>query len=300
MSLSELFFGFKPETIARHPECFTNGKVDPRSRTRTTPMQVLCVGMSRTGTASMHAALTQLGYDTYHGFRAFANIRDYELWNPAYRTKFLNEPSKACLRVDRAFFDTVLGHVDAVTDMPPASFAVELIAAYPEAKVVLMERDVEAWYGSFARVFINSYNSRLWSFIAWLDPDKVGHINTFLRESVARCQFGATNSREFHGNARGVYKAHYSEIRNVLYERGETEQRLLDFDLRSGWTPLCAFLGKNIPEGRPFPRTNEDQLIREKIMVMLVHGLRKTMAQWIKPWLLVVAVVAVASSITYW
>ena len=223
----------------------------------------------------MHAALTALGYETYHGFRAFADVRDYEMWNPAYETKYLSKPSNACPAVDKAFLDKALGHMNAVTDMPAVSFSAELIAAYPQAKVVLVERDVEAWYRSFARVFIGSYDSWLWSFIAWLDPIKVGHMNAFLRNSVARCQFHASNSAEFKANARGAYKEHYAEIRELLKQRGEIDSRLLEFDLRTGWEPLCSFLGKDVPDV-PFPKVNEDAMIQEKIQVMLVNGLRKT------------------------
>jgi hypothetical protein len=42
--------------------------------------------------------------------------------------------------------DQLLGHVAAVTDAPCNIFGPELIEAYPEAKVVLIERDIEAWY----------------------------------------------------------------------------------------------------------------------------------------------------------
>lgn len=238
-------------------------------------MQVLSLGMSRTGTASMQAALSILGYETYHGFRAFADIRDYELWNPAYETKFLGRPSTACSKVNKEFLDKLLGHMNAVTDMPAVSFSEELITAYPEAKVVLVQRDVEAWYRSFERVFIGSYDSWLWSFIAWLDPNKVGHMNNFLRNSVARCQFHANSSKEFRSNAREVYQEHYADIRRLLAQRGESQTRLLEFDLKTGWEPLCKFLEKDVPKDKPFPRANEDEMIQEKIMVMLINAVRK-------------------------
>ena len=38
----------------RFPECFNQTEVDPRSRTRTTPMEVLVIGMMRTGTKCAH------------------------------------------------------------------------------------------------------------------------------------------------------------------------------------------------------------------------------------------------------
>jgi hypothetical protein len=36
--------------------------------------------------------------------------------------------------------------VQAVTDMPAAYFAEELIAAYPDAKVILTVRNVDDWH----------------------------------------------------------------------------------------------------------------------------------------------------------
>lgn len=33
-----------------------------------------------------------------------------------------------------------------MTDIPAACFAPELIAAYPEAKVILSNRDIDAWH----------------------------------------------------------------------------------------------------------------------------------------------------------
>ncbi|KAK3715089.1 hypothetical protein LTR37_007299 [Vermiconidia calcicola] len=260
MSLHELFFGFNGETIASNPECFYPSNVDPRKRERT---------------ASMHAALTQLGYETYHGFRAFANIQDYQLWNPANETKFLGKPSSVCPVVDKSILDKTLGDMNAVTDLPAVAFWAELIEAYPEAKVVLVERDIERWYSSFERVFIVNYESLFFQVIAWLDPKRTGLLNTWLHNGVARCQFRAGDGQDFRANARGVYKAHYAGIRELLELRGETETRLLEFDMSSGWGPLCRFLGKEVPEGQPFPRTNEDKMIQGKIRVMLIHGLRK-------------------------
>lgn len=45
-----------------------------------------------------------------------------------------------------ADFDPLIGHSVAVTDAAGSVFAAELIAAYPEAKVVLNYRkDLDAW-----------------------------------------------------------------------------------------------------------------------------------------------------------
>ena len=46
----------------------------------------------------------------------------------------------------RAEFDKLLGHCQGVSDMPAILFAEELIAAYPEAKVILTHRIFDTWY----------------------------------------------------------------------------------------------------------------------------------------------------------
>lgn len=57
-----------------------------------------------------------------------------------------------------ADFDPLIGHSVAVTDAAASVFAAELIAAYPEAKVVLnYRRDLDAW-----SVFSDEFFSRLY------------------------------------------------------------------------------------------------------------------------------------------
>jgi hypothetical protein len=41
--------------------------------------------------------------------------------------------------------------------------------------------------------------------------------------------------------------------------------KLLVFEIKEGWTPLCAFLGVPVPEGKPFPRLNDAQEFRDRI-----------------------------------
>lgn len=54
------------------------------------------------------------------------------------------------LKVTREDFDNIIGHCVGISDLPGAAFARELIAAYPEAKVILNTRsDMAAWHKSF-------------------------------------------------------------------------------------------------------------------------------------------------------
>ena len=44
-----------------------------------------------------------------------------------------------------------------------------------------------------------------------------------------------------------------------------TADRLLVYEIREGWEPLCAFLGVPVPEGKPFPRLNDAAEFRARI-----------------------------------
>ena len=52
------------------------------------------------------------------------------------------------------------------------------------------------------------------------------------------------------------------------------KDRLLDFKLKDGWGPLCAFLGKDIPDA-PFPRVNETGAFKEKQAIITKQAGKK-------------------------
>ena len=47
-----------------------------------------------------------------------------------------------------------------------------------------------------------------------------------------------------------AFEAHEAAVKATI-----APERLLIFDVRHGWEPLCAFLDKSVPVS-PFPRTN--------------------------------------------
>ena len=64
------------------------------------------------------------------------------MWQEAYQAKY-NGKGKP---FGRAEFDQILGHCQAAMDVPIFNFAEDLIAAYPEAKVILTTRPIDDWY----------------------------------------------------------------------------------------------------------------------------------------------------------
>lgn len=204
----------------------------------------------------MKAALQILGYnDCYHFFNIYHNIRDCEMWMEAYAAKFQGKG-----KFGRAEWDKLLGHCMAVADAPCNSFAPELIDAYPEAKVILVERDLESWYKSFDIVLETIYEPKF-RIAAFLDPFWMGKLAGMVRMWMID-EFHAPTLEKARENARDMYRAHYAEVR-----RSTPKDRLLEYELGSGWEPLCKFLGKEVPDV-PFPRINEAAALKEKMEVL--------------------------------
>lgn len=67
--------------------------------------------------------------------------------------------------------------------------------------------------------------------------------------------------------ARLMYRQHYELVRKIT-----PRDRLLEYQLGSGWEPLCQFLGKPIPE-EPFPRSNDQEAFREMLSQMMWKSL---------------------------
>lgn len=65
--------------------------------------------------------------------------------------------------------------------------------------------------------------------------------------------FNCHDQRSWEANARSTYRAHYDFVRKSV-----PKERLLDYELGSGWEPLCKFLGKEVPDCE-FPRLNESK-----------------------------------------
>src|ERR1700761_8644992 len=70
-----------------------DANIDRHKCHRTVPMEVLALGLSRTGTLSMQEALTILGYPTYHYAEIFANVQDADMWIEALDYKFKGKGS---------------------------------------------------------------------------------------------------------------------------------------------------------------------------------------------------------------
>ncbi len=164
------------------------------------PMQILVLGMCSTGTSSMMIALEKLGYQPFHMAAIFLSAqrhaRMHEWQDAIDQTFFRHKPYR------RADFDRLLVGYDATTDVPCAIFADQLIAAYPDAKIVLTVRDVENWAKSMRRTIFEIIRWRSFKILRYLDSEFTGPWYTLIHSIFA------VHSQ---GPGKAKYDSHFDE-----------------------------------------------------------------------------------------
>lgn len=196
----------------------------------------------------------------HHGIASVSRPVDSAVFSRACDAFFPSLPSYSPnAPFSRADWDLIFGDCEAVTDMG-SFFALQLIEAYPDAKVLLVERDVDSWFASVDEAIFRT----TWGWRAFLVIDVFGRMmglkaGLTLRK-ILLGYYEARSVSEIREHAKDRFRRHYAEIR----ARVPTE-RLLEYKIEQGWEPLCEFLGKEVPDV-PFPRSNkrEEHLARVK------------------------------------
>lgn len=121
-----------------------------------------------------------------------------------------------------------------------------MIAAYPNAKVVLTNRDVDKWLVSMQNTAFKVVTWPTWRYLAPFDSTMVGPWWHF-----AECLLGAWPGKPYSATARQKYLEHYAYVRKVV-----PKEKLLEFKSQHGFGPLCAFLGVPVPSFE-YPNVND-------------------------------------------
>ena len=211
-------------------------------------LAVIGAGFGRTGTLSLREALRQLGFwPCEHALNSAIHPERHALWLEAIRRKQSGEP------ID---WRPLFAGYRATLDWPAAYFWRELVAAHPEAKVILTVRDAERWYASlhatsYARLQARTQTLKgraVYGLLSWLDRSRAQKYQS-MQEAVWDGTFGGRFAEREH--AIRVFDEHIRAVQETV-----PADRLLIFDVKGGWEPLCAFLGVPAPSGEPFPHIN--------------------------------------------
>lgn len=217
-------------------------------------IKVIGAGLPRTGTTSMQAALERLGFaPCYHMAEVMTHPDHVDRWLEAAAGKVRTREDW-----DRVFE----GGYQAAVDWPASHYWRELADAYSEGKVVLTVRDPRTWYPSI-RMLLSGENFPDPSGM----PEQARQLFTTMQrmrpalDQMGRALFGADWT--FGGDMGGedlVVAAFNRHVETV--KQSVPADRLLVFDVREGWEPLCAFLGVDVPAGEPFPHLNDAESMR--------------------------------------
>eukprot|EP00009_Paramoeba_aestuarina_P001022 CAMPEP_0201516584 /NCGR_PEP_ID=MMETSP0161_2-20130828/7880_1 /ASSEMBLY_ACC=CAM_ASM_000251 /TAXON_ID=180227 /ORGANISM="Neoparamoeba aestuarina, Strain SoJaBio B1-5/56/2" /LENGTH=257 /DNA_ID=CAMNT_0047913775 /DNA_START=144 /DNA_END=917 /DNA_ORIENTATION=+ len=224
-------------------------------------IKVIGAGLGRTGTKSLQAALGILGFKTYH----FPPPNHAGLW-AALAQKDPNVTSEQILQTiaDEGF--------TATCDQPTADFYFEQMTQFPESKVVLTVRDnPQQWENSYRTLLNFIYTQEAPFTLTYPSPFQFipffQHYKT-LRDLMG-VHLGLPPGQLIRGVAQGKpegWLGEQYEKHNKQVQEKVPEDRLLVFNVKEGWEPLCKFLGKPVPD-QPFPRVNETKDIEKAVQV---------------------------------
>ncbi|GAN11286.1 conserved hypothetical protein [Mucor ambiguus] len=202
------------------------------------PLEVIGAGFGRTGTDSLRTALNMLGYKTHH-MKSFWEDQDM---NP-------DGFYEAYMHRDQADWDKIYANYDAAVDWPTVTFYKDLVAKYPDAKVLLTVRSAESWYKS-------AKNTIHKAALLGLNAPEGSHMARFKRMTTTVCLDGLLADKEAFADEEKMKKIYLDHIEDV--KKTVPAERLLIMELGEGWTRMCNFLGKEIPK-EPYPSTNSTE-----------------------------------------
>jgi Sulfotransferase domain len=210
------------------------GKEKKVNRELQMALEIIGPGFGRTGTNSLKIALEQLGFGPCHHM---FEVRDHPEQLPAWQ---------AAARGEKVEWSRVFHGYRAQVDWPGARYWRELVQHYPEAKVILTVRDPDAWF--------DSVQATIAPFVAARGQHPLPHVNAIAEMVQQAIALQVFDDRLFdRQHATSVFRDHIAEVQAIV-----PAERLLTFDVRQGWAPLCAFLGAKMPD-MAFPRTNSSQ-----------------------------------------
>ncbi|KAF4959464.1 hypothetical protein FGADI_1685 [Fusarium gaditjirri] len=228
--------------------------------------KIIHAGLYRTGTASMAASYRILGYKAHHAL----HNEWYEPWGRLEQAAEATFPHLSYLPdythngprpgFKREDWHSLWGDYDVATDIA-STFTLELIKAYPDAKVVIVQRKFEDWWPSFHSALLVSVFG-----VTWLQKFLMWYVLRFRAlHAMRKILAGFFSVDEYSIEAitpeiaRHTYHEFYRKVREVV-----PDDRRLEYSLGEGWEPLCKFLGKDVPDVE-FPRINDRKTHSEDI-----------------------------------
>jgi hypothetical protein len=207
-------------------------------------VKVIGAGLPRTATLTQKIALEMLGFGPcYHMANVLTDSSLIPVWADAL--------------AGHADWNKVFGEFTATVDYPGAFFHEELLATFPDAKVLLSVRDGHAWARSMRNTVWGvlhddgSLAHHLAVAQGFIDPAMRAYTE-FMADMIGRADlFGPTPERYDEDALVAGMERHNAAVRAHV-----PADQLLEWWPADGWEPLCEFLEVPVPTAPP-PRVND-------------------------------------------
>lgn len=240
-------------------------------------MKVICTSPAKTGTKSISKALQLLGFTVYNWKEQTFDFLDH--WVDVFQ----NGANPDVKRVYRK--------ADAVVDMPGKFFFEEILNAFPECKVILSERDEDSWVESLANQ-IRVFNTATFALkpLVLLSPTlkKLFFVLLAFKDAM----FGSHDPKSTYV-FRKRFRVHNDRVKSVV-----PRDKLLVYNIKQGWKPLCDFLKCEIPDA-PFPHENVKGEVANMPLEATRAG-RQIKREFMRALLVIGALVAIIVAIVFY
>jgi hypothetical protein len=211
-------------------------------------LKVIGAGFGRTGTLSLKGALELLGFvKTHHMAEVLPNKVQVALWHDIA----MGETPQ---------WEAIFDGYQASVDFPSSGYYRELLAEYPDAKVVLTVRDVDSWYRS-ATDTIFAFGVSVPGWLKVLIP-RVRRALEMVDVCVWQRIFQGRFADEAY--AKQVFVDHIEAVKAHV-----PADQLLIFEVKEGWGPLCRFLDCDVPDSE-FPNVNDTNEFKRRVRMIRV------------------------------
>jgi hypothetical protein len=206
-------------------------------------LQIIGTGQGRTGTSSLKLALEQLGFGKCYHMYVLIKEKPEEI-----------EYFEKAERGEEVDWDKLFTGYKSAVDFPVIRYYKDLMAKYPQAKIIHTTRDPESWYESVS-------NTIFWA----TQPTPLRMLKMMvrlpfsltLRKQLRVLKFNGMMIRKVFGNNLNdkakvieVFNQWNADVLNFV-----PKENLLIYDVKSGWEPLCKFLNVPVPSTL-FPKVN--------------------------------------------
>merc|ERR1711971_696783 len=225
-------------------------------------MLVIGAGLGRTGTLSTRSALEHLlGHPCYHGAVPVAE-------RPEHAIPWINIFTSGKLEPEMA--TELLEVYSAGVDFTIFTWYKQLMEIYPDAKVLLTVRDPERWFASMVVLHTIIGTLLQQAYAGVMTAMGLGHFTKYSQEVLmapnAPGILGRVNRAMLSGKEEAVEvsNSHVAELKAHV-----PSDRLLVFDVRDGWAPLCESLNRPVPD-IPFPNVNDTAMMKLSFNIIRV------------------------------